>query len=732
MNVADLEHFGKIVQQTNDAIFSTDESFIIKTWNAATEKLYGFTAAEAVGQKLSAVLKTNITDEQRTRLHKELAEKGFYKDEYEIYDKNNQKLSVIASINVLREAGEGISGYVSMHHNNTEQKKVEQDLRSFNADLEDKVKQKTKQLTDIFERITDAFVALDTNWCYTYMNKKAGEILSCDPTAMIGKYVWTAFPEGVGQPFYYAYEKAMSEQRHIHVEAFYAPYQRWFENHIYPSAEGLSIFFRDITTYKQAEEQTKLSNQRLSLHLTNSPLAVVEWDVNLKITSWSNQAEAIFGWTKKEVVGKTVEELKLVYEEDVRDVSAVLEKLTTGEITSLKVVNKNNTKTGKIVTCEWYNSVLKDENGTIISCMSLVQDITERKKAEERLAVNEQQLSLIYNSGTDIVFLLGVEPDGRYKFITVNNAFKNATGLTSDQIVGKYVDEVIPSPSLELVLKKYKEAIETKRTVHWEEVTEYPAGTKTGLVSVTPICDSNNVCVRLVGSIHDITENKRAEAELKEKNEQLRSLSAYLQEVREEERAIIAREIHDELGERLTGIRLDVSWIENKLSSAAQPVKDKFPGLIQLIDDTIKTVRKIATELRPSILDDFGLQDALEWQAAEFEKRTGIKCSVKSDVKNFNNKKNDITLFRIFQESLTNVLRHSQAKSVCVQLTERNKDIELTIKDDGIGMDLNAVKSKRTLGLIGMKERILMANGKYNVASEIGKGTTITASVPNI
>ena len=151
-----------------------------------------------------------------------------------------------------------------------------------------------------------------------------------------------------------------------------------------------------------------------------------------------------------------------------------------------------------------------------------------------------------------------------------------------------------------------------------------------------------------------------------------------------------------------------------------------------MVDDTIKTVRKISTELRPSILDDFGLEDALEWQAAEFEKRTGINCEVKSFVKNINNKKNEITLFRIFQESLTNVLRHSKAKNVWAQLLEQNDNIELTITDDGVGMDLEAVKSKRTLGLMGMKERVLMANGEYNVTSKIGKGTTITVVVPNL
>src|SRR5215470_2226228 len=116
--------------------------------------------------------------------------------------------------------------------------------------LEEQIRQKTAEVRDIFERISDAFVALDKNWCYTYMNKKAGEIFDRDPAAMIGKHIWTEFPEGIDQPFYRAYYKAMDEQEYIHLEEYYAPYDRWFENHIYPSSNGLSIFFRDVTERK--------------------------------------------------------------------------------------------------------------------------------------------------------------------------------------------------------------------------------------------------------------------------------------------------------------------------------------------------------------------------------------------------------------------------------------------------------------------------------------------------
>ena len=729
MKENNLPHLEQIIEQTSDAIFSTDKFYRIKTWNKASEILYGFTAEEAIGKDLGLLLKSRI-EEARINGLAELHKNGIFDGEYEFIHKNGCPICVHAKISILRDADNSISGYVAIHRNITERKKLEEKLKAFNKELEEQVKKKTAQLTNIFERITDAFVALDNNWCFTYMNKKACEIFNRTPESIIGKHIWTEIPEGHREPFYHAYHKAMNEQCYIYLEAYYKPHNRWVQNHIYPSPEGISIFFQDITANKQIEEQAKLNNQKLLLHLTNSPLAVIEWDTELVITSWSPQAERIFEWNTSEVVGKKIEDINLVFEADKQQVLSVIDGLLTGSLNRLINVNRNTTKTGRVIYCEWYSSILKDDNGNVISCMSLIQEVTEQKKFQDALTFSEQQLSLIYNSSSDIIFLLAVIEE-RYQFISVNDAFKDATGLTSDQILNRYVEEVIPQSSLQQVLTKYKEAIETKKTVHWEEVSEYLGGTKTGFVSVTPVYDNNQKCIRLVGFIHDVTKNKLAELELREKNEELRLLSAHLQNIREEERTNIAREIHDVLGERLTGLRLNISWIERQLPSSLDNIKEKFAGLIHTVDDTIKTVRKISTELRPSILDDFGLIDALEWQASEFAKTTRINCKVKSFLTdNIDSKQIVITLFRIFQESLTNILRHAEAENVWAQLLPQGNKIELTITDDGVGMNMEAVKGKQTLGLMGMKERVLMVNGEFTISSEPGKGTRIAVSVP--
>ncbi len=218
--------------------------------------------------------------------------------------------------------------------------------------------------------------------------------------------------------------------------------------------------------------------------------------------------------------------------------------------------------------------------------------------------------------------------------------------------------------------------------------------------------------------------------ETSDMNEQLRSLSAYLQNVREDERIHIAREMHDELGQLLTGFKMDVSWLRKKLAETSDPaISEKLENMISVIDESVKFVRNLASELRPSILDDLGLIPALEWHCHEFEKRHNIKVEFHSEVQEPNiNSVIATGLFRMFQESLTNVARHSNATKVVASLRSVNDEISLSIMDNGKGFD-TSLTSKKTLGLLGMKERAAMLGGKMEIISEPGKGTTILITV---
>jgi PAS domain S-box-containing protein len=489
----------KIIQQTTDAVLTTDTFFRVVSWNNGAKDMYGYCPEEVIGERLGFIFRHQVSEEALEETRQHLKQYGFYKGEYSVLKRNGDALYVDANISELKDVDNVVIGYVAIHRDITARKKNEDQLKTFNILLEEEIRNKSVLLNNTFER-------------------------------------------------------------------------------------------------------SSLINQKLFLHLTNSPFGIIEWGIDRTITSWSPRAENIFEWTETEAVGKTIDDLNLVYKEDGPEVSETIRSLLIDGKNRLNSLNRNNTKSGKVIYCEWNNSILRDVNGRPTSCMSFVQDVSEQKKTELALIESENDL---------------------------------------------------------------------------------------------------------------------------------RNLSAHLQNIREEERANIAREIHDELGERLTGIRLDISWIEKKISPSNKSLLKKFPPLLNLVDNTIKTVRKISTELRPSILDDFGLVEALEWQVAEFEKRTGINCRFLSSISDNNyDKKISITLFRILQESLTNVLRHASAKNISVQLLKKDNILELSITDDGIGIDAKTVKGKQTLGLIGMKERVFMVRGKYSITSEKDKGTSILVSVP--
>jgi PAS domain S-box-containing protein len=245
------------------------------------------------------------------------------------------------------------------------------------------------------------------------------------------------------------------------------------------------------------------------------------------------------------------------------------------------------------------------------------------------------------------------------------------------------------------------------------------------------IRDSEGRVAYYEGGIEDITALKQSENGLLESREQLRVLAAHLQSVREEERTRIAREIHDELGQLLTGLKIDLAWLAARLPAKSDHLLDKLRTMSGLADELITTVRRIATELRPGILDDLGLTAAIEWQTQEFQARTGIECDFLVDVIHPVEDQGQRTgLFRILQETLTNVARHAQATRVVVSLRENTGCFELRVEDNGRGITDLEIAHRKSLGLLGIQERARLLGGDVRIVGRPGAGTTITVSIP--
>lgn len=229
-----------------------------------------------------------------------------------------------------------------------------------------------------------------------------------------------------------------------------------------------------------------------------------------------------------------------------------------------------------------------------------------------------------------------------------------------------------------------------------------------------------------------IAERRQMEADLQDSHERLRHLSIHLQKIRENERTSLSRELHDEFGQTLTGMKLDVSWIKRRLSTndGHGPLIERLDSILEALDRTIDTVQHMSSRLRPVVLDDFGLREAAELAAWDLKKRANISCEVISDPDNISLSEAVSTeAFRILQESLTNVMRHARAKKVTITLIKKKDVLSMRIQDNGKGITKKELASPRSIGLTGMQERAHRLGGKLSIEGIRGKGTTVTLTV---
>jgi len=251
--------------------------------------------------------------------------------------------------------------------------------------------------------------------------------------------------------------------------------------------------------------------------------------------------------------------------------------------------------------------------------------------------------------------------------------------------------------------------------------------------AVYPVTNEAGQVVERYGLVMDVTARQEAGAKPQHAFGQMRALAARLQSVREEERARVAREIHDELGQAMTAIKMDLAALARELPAEQREPSVRIERSLKLVDETIQAVRRIATELRPGILDDLGLGAAVEWAAEEFQARTGIKCRMSLPGSDITLDQDSATaLFRIFQETLTNVARHADATEVDVTLSRTRDDLSLEVHDNGKGISAEKLAEVRSLGILGMRERALLLGGELAISGAPGKGTKVRVRVPAV
>lgn len=496
-------------------------------------------------------------------------------------------------------------------------------------------------------------------------------------------------------------------------------------------------FIRDITERKQMEDKLKSFNEELARQVESKTAELREskdvadklvdslpgvfyfFDHTGKFIRWNKQLEVVTGYSAEEIAGMHPSDFFVE-----EDKAYIIERIQgVFEMGMNDAEGRFLTKDGKILPYFFKAVKINYEGGPCLLGTGI--DITDLKKAAEELRVSEQKYKLLFESNPLPMWMLSL-PD--YNIIEVNTATLKQYGYTREEFLGLDIFMLRPEDDIEKI-----KAVTNRqfRGIYYAGIWRHKKkdGTIIYVDVVTHDIYYEGKPTRLVLA-NEVTEQYLAEERLKESYEATRKLTEHLQNVREEERLHIAREIHDELGQLLTVLKMDVSWLNKRIQPASEPVKDKMKELLSLIDVTVKKVRHIASELRPSLLDDLGLIAAMEWHMEEFEKRSGIELEAQlppaelvlpEPVK--------IGLFRILQESLTNVARHSGAQKATVSLLQNQNNLILTIKDNGKGFDAENTK-KKTLGLLGMKERTLMIGGEYKITGTPGHGTSVEVTVP--
>lgn len=434
-----------------------------------------------------------------------------------------------------------------------------------------------------------------------------------------------------------------------------------------------------------------------------------------------------FQISKDEIIGKP---FSIVYRlsEQESALKAYQRDLNRNELKTL-FERENTLWNGRKAWFEFSNSFLTLPDRHKIT-LSVIKEITARKKSEIELRESEYKFKMLFNNTNDAVFVTQLSDQKTYgDFIEVNEIACKRLGYTKEEFLLLSPSAIISPKSIDDYNLQMARLLNEGHIIY--DTVHRAKDKKLISVEVNSHLFLLNDNLTVLSVARDITERKRVEEKLRRSSKLLRDLSSHLQSVREEERALISREIHDELGQVLTALKIQISLIANKLNNEQGVLKDKINSLLHLIDSSVESVQKISSQLRPGILDELGLIAAIEWQIEEFIKLTDINCTVmlpNNEIKLDPDKATAV--FRIFQEALTNIARHSEANKVNISLLTDHATLHLEIKDNGKGITPDQIKDYRSLGLHGMEERVLVFGGQIYIEGFAGKGTTVKVEIP--
>lgn len=490
---------------------------------------------------------------------------------------------------------------------------------------------------------------------------------------------------------------------------------------------GVSAIERDITESKIAQQKLLESENFNSSIISSVKEGIAVFNSKLKIVTWNRSLEEITGIDGEEAILKKIEQIfpdSMDY-----DFTSSLNKCLTGKTILL---NDTFLRTPAKKDGGWFNISFAPHINTsneIIGVIATFRDITQSKIAEVALAYSEEKYRQLVENVTEAIASIGI--DGTILF--VNEVAAKLFNTNTERLIGKNAIEIVPAFLKNDLQNGINKLLNMKEKQIFDFSVEMGALTKYFYISAQPVLSTEGEIMSIMCLLTDITDRKKAELEVEKSREQLRNLAAHLESVREDERKEIAFEVHDELGQELTALKLDLSYLQKKMPTNEPVLIDKITEMKNLIDITIDRVGNISTKLRPDILDHFGLLAAIEWATGDFQKRSGIESILVFEPEEINVEGHTATvIFRILQETLTNIVRHSNATSAEIIFIEEAQKYELTVRDNGVGISEEKINDPNSFGLFAMNERARSAGGQLFITGSKETGTIIRLVIPKV
>ncbi|MBU1679319.1 MAG: PAS domain S-box protein [Bacteroidetes bacterium] len=659
------------------------------------------------------------------------------------------------------------------------------EMALYKSRMEKKLQETQEWFSITLKSIGDCVIATDSKGYVKFMNTVAEAVTGWNMDDAVGKLVnvvYNIINEETGEPAEDPVTRVIREgtvaglPNHtllitkdgtkIHIDDSGAPIRDDRGNII-----GVVLVFQDITERKRAEDEIKLNETRLRLQLElhklmDAPQQQILDFVNEAILKTvqskfafiglmddSESVMTIHAWSKDTMVQCAIDDKPMhfpisgsgIWGNCVRERKPIIinnydvshpnkKSYPAGHVPIKRFLGVPIFDGDKIVAV---GAVANKETDYIDSDVTAITvllnktwEIFRRKRAEQIL----QKLNMAISNSQEVVFMTDKEGIITY----INPEFTKMYGYTAGEVIGKTTPRILKSGLISAEgYEQFWKVLLNEQNI----MEEYTNKCKDGRLidiegSADPILNDKDEIIGFLGIQRDITDRKHAEEKINNYLTKLKNLAAHLQTVREDERTAIARDIHDDMGQDLTALKIELSLIENEVKKKSVTINQSFllneiKDMKAIVNNTINKVRKLIRELRPEVLDNLGLQDALKWQAKEFEKRNRIKCSYTSNISEIDlDKKRSTAIFRILQETLTNIIKHAKASRVEISFNKKNGTLLLEINDNGKGFSLKDVDDTKSMGIIGMRERVAVFGGELEISSQVKKGTKVIVSIP--